>query len=172
MIIIISGSINSGKSTVAKLLAQKLGNTAHIEVDSLRQFVDFMPLDQHLINMNLENAALVAGTFIKEGLNVVITYPLTTDDYKLLTGKLEQYNVPIKTFTLSPSLEVAANNRGERKLSDWERERIKQHYQMGISKPTYQSVIIDNSTIDPNETVELIFNQLKTIKMDPESSSG
>jgi hypothetical protein len=45
MIIFISGSINAGKSTIAKLLAKQLPNTALMEVDALREMITWMPID-------------------------------------------------------------------------------------------------------------------------------
>ena len=77
MIILISGSINSGKTTVSKLLAKKLGNTAHIEIDSLREFTNFMPLDETMIQLNLENSALVANNFHSHDIDSIISYPLS-----------------------------------------------------------------------------------------------
>ena len=46
MIIFINGSINSGKSTISKLLVEGLPNTALIEIDSVRAMIDWMPLEQ------------------------------------------------------------------------------------------------------------------------------
>ena len=75
MIIFLNGSINSGKSTIAKLLAEKLGNSAIVEIDSLREFIDWMPLDKS-IPINLENAVAVTKVFVKNNLNVIIPYIL------------------------------------------------------------------------------------------------
>lgn len=42
MVIIINGPINSGKTTLAKILWEKIPNTAHVEVDKIREFIDWM----------------------------------------------------------------------------------------------------------------------------------
>jgi len=164
MLIFINGSINSGKTTISKLLAKELGNTAHIEVDALREFVDFLPLDERLIVINLTNAALVARTFIEEGLDVIISYPLSAENYALLLSKLGSIQVNILAFTLSPRLEVALRDRGGRKLDDWERERIKHHYQIGINRPTFDTIVIDNSDQTPAETVAEIVGHIQASK--------
>lgn len=39
MIIFINGSINSGKTTVAKILAREFSNIALVEIDSLREMI-------------------------------------------------------------------------------------------------------------------------------------
>ena len=160
MIIIINGSINSGKTTVAKLLSEKIGDTAHIEVDKLREFIDFMPLDKEVINLCLINAALITKTFVDNNLNVIITYPLTKENYDFLIKELNKLNTKIYTFTLSPDLDKVLKNRGERKLSNWERDRIKHHYDIGIHKPEFESIIINNTNQTPEETAQEILKQI------------
>ena len=63
MIIFINGSINSGKSTIAKLLTQNIPQTANIEIDSLRHFIDWVEIDK-AIPINLENAVLLIKNFV------------------------------------------------------------------------------------------------------------
>ena len=42
MILFINCSINSGKSTIAKLLAKKIKNSAILEIDFLRAMINWM----------------------------------------------------------------------------------------------------------------------------------
>lgn len=161
MIIIINGSINSGKTTVAELLVKQLPGTAHIEVDKLRGFVDSMPLTPELINMNLENSAMVTRTFIKHGLDVVITYPLSKNNYDFLIKTIDLPEQKIIVFTLNPELSSVLKNRGNRELNDWEIKRIKHHYESGINNPEFETILIDNSNQTPEETAAQIFEQLK-----------
>lgn len=154
MIIFLNGSINSGKSTIAKLLAEKLGNSAIVEVDSLRDFIDWMPLEES-IPINLENAVAVVKVFVKNNLNVIIPYPLDKENYNYLVSELNELYV----FTLSPRLEVALQDRGSRKLTQWEKERIKYHYSVGINNPDF-GIIIDNSDETEEQTVDRILNKI------------
>lgn len=158
MIIFINGSINSGKSTVAKILADKIGNAALVEVDQLRDFIGWMPL-KDAIPLNLENTVSVIKNFAKNGLNVIIPYPLGQKNYKYLLDNLTQYQDQLRFFTLSPALEAALQNRGTRELTDWEKERIKYHYDIGISNPKF-GIIIDNTAQTPQQTADEILNSL------------
>lgn len=157
MIIFINGSINSGKSTIARLLKLKIPNTAHIEVDKLRALIDWIPLEES-IPINLQNTASLISNFAANNINVIITYPMDKHDYgavfNALTGKHD-----IHFFTLNPKLEVALSNRGSRELTEWEIERIKYHYKAKINKPGF-GVNIDNSTQTPEETLEMIMEKL------------
>ena len=158
MIVFINGSINSGKSTVAKLLADKIGNCAVLEIDNLREFIEWMPIEK-AIPLNLENAVSLINNFDKNDLNVVIPYPLSEKNYKYIKNNLKVNN-KVHFFTLNLDLNEVLKDRGNRKLDDWERERIKHHYEIGINKPSFGK-IINTTDQTPEETLEIIINSLK-----------
>lgn len=158
MIIFLSGSINSGKSTVAKLLLEKLSNTALLEIDALREMINWMPIDQ-AIPINLENAISVIRNFTNHNLHVIIPYPLSQKNYDYVIDKLKNLATEIHVFTLAPKLEKAPTNRGGRELEESEKDRIKYHYEIGIHNPKFGEVI-DNSSQDPKETVQIILESI------------
>jgi cytidylate kinase len=157
MIVFINGSINSGKSTLAKLLAEKIGNCAVLEIDNLRKFIEWMPIEK-AIPINLENAISLIENFDKNDLNVVIPYPLSEKNYKYIKNNLKTKS-KVYFFTLSLDLVEVLKDRGNRKLDDWERERIKHHYEIGINKPSFGK-IINTTNQTPKETLELIIDWL------------
>lgn len=159
MIIFISGPINSGKSTISKLLERKIKNLAVVEVDDLRKMIEWMPLED-AIPINLENAMSVIRTFTKNGLNTVMAYPIRKENHDYLINNLKDLNVDIYIFTLSPNMESILKNRGERKLTEWEIERIKYHYSIGIANPSFGE-IIDNTNQTPDETAAIILSKIK-----------
>ena len=158
MIIFINGSINSGKSTVAKLLSKELPKSALLEIDVLHEMIEWMPIDQ-AVPFNLENASSLIKNFVHRGIDVIVPYPLSEKNYAYFQANLESLAIPIFVFTLAPSLEKALMNRGNRELTEWETERIKHHYNIGIHKPTFGE-IIDNSDQTPEETVRDILSKL------------
>lgn len=162
MIIFLNGSINSGKSTVSKLIAKELPNTALIEIDALREMISWMSLDQS-IPLNLENAVSIITNFAERNLNIVIPYPLSQKNYDFMIENLKDLNADIRVFTLAPQLEKVLTNRGTRELDDWERERIKHHYIIGIPNPSFGE-IIDNSNQTPEETVKYILSRLNELQ--------
>ncbi len=158
MIIFLNGSINSGKSTVAKLLAEKVPNSALVEIDALRDMIAWMPIDQ-AVPINLENAAAVIRNFTKHGISCIVPYPLSEKNHAYMTEALANIGTPIHYFTLAPSIETALSDRGGRKLDDLERERIKHHYAIGIHTPSF-GTIIDNSQQTPEKTAQEILRNL------------
>ena len=154
MILLLNGSINSGKTTVSKQLAQMLPRTAHVEVNDLSDFIDWMPLLES-IPLNLANAAAVTRNFVAFGLNVIISTPLRRQDYDYLLRELRPLGVPIYGVTLDPSMAVALTNRGARELTQWELRRIPQLYAEGYHTPAF-GIIIDNAHQTPGETAREI----------------
>lgn len=161
MIIFLNGSINAGKSTVSKILSKKIANSALVEIDALREMIEWMPIDQ-AVPINLENAISVISNFTKKGLNVIVPYPLSQKNYEYVLENLKGFDVKLYFFTLAPKIEVSLTNRGNRELNDWERERIKHHYNIGITNPEFGEVI-DNSEQTPEETANYILTKINEL---------
>ncbi|MCG7584315.1 hypothetical protein [Photobacterium sp. OFAV2-7] len=155
MVILLNGSINSGKTTVGKALCLR-EKFAFIEVDSLRDFVSWLPLEES-IELNLENAVDVAINFDLRGINSVIAYPLSEMNYLHVRELLECAGIDAIPITLFLGLASLCNNRGGRELSDWEVSRIGELVDLGIAKPDF-SHIIDNSEISVDETVDKVLD--------------
>lgn len=158
MIIFINGSINSGKSTIAKNLAEEIPNSVVLEIDVLRDLIKIVPLDK-AIPINLENTVLLTRNFVKHHFNVLIPYPLSKKNHDFLIEGLKDIKEKMHTFTLNPSIEIVLGGRG-RKLTEWEKERIKHHYKIKINKPDF-GMIIDNSHQTPEETTAQILALIK-----------
>lgn len=157
MVIFISGSINSGKSTVSKLLSEKIGNSAILEIDELRNFIEWMPLED-ASPINWENAVALIKNFVGHSLNVIVPYPISQKNYDKIIEKLKDLDTKTYFFTLNPSLESILKNRGNRELNEWEVSRIKYHYKIGINNPSFGD-IIDNTNEHPLETVDKILSK-------------
>ena len=155
MLIFISGSINSGKTTTANALANRLGAIS-INVDDLIDSIPNFNLATDLDkSMDLAIDAINKG--LAQGRDVVANYVVRQKDFDRFKNEIntkEQYVV-----TLSPRLEVAQSKRGDRELSEWEVSRIKHHYDRGIASPKF-GYIIDNSDLTVDETVNSILRLL------------
>jgi hypothetical protein len=162
MIIFLNGSINAGKSTVAKILAKEITNTALLEIDALREMIEWMPIDK-AVPINLENALSVIRNFVKREISVIVPYPLSQKNYDFIMSGLKDLETDIHIFTLAPKLEKTLTNRGTRELDEQEKERIKYHYNIGIPNPTFGE-IIDNSEQTPKETADYILSKIHELQ--------
>lgn len=159
MIIFLNGSLNTGKSTIAKLLGKKLPNCAVIEIDRFHEFISWLEIKK-AVPINLENAVSVIKNFARRGFNVVVPYPLSEANYQYLIKELSEFKKQIRVITLAPSKKVALSQRGSRVLDDWEKGRINLHYQKGLHRPSFGQ-IIDNSSQSPQQTLVKILALLK-----------
>lgn len=151
ILVFISGSINSGKTTTSKLLAEKLG-AALINVDDLNDTITNFNLATDL-DKSMDLAIAKINEYLAEGKDVVANYVVRQRDFDRFAKEVhtkEQY-----VITLAPRLEVAQGKRGDRQLSEWEVARVKHHYDTGVANPAFGH-IIDNSDIDIEEAVERI----------------
>ena len=169
MIILINGSINSGKSTVAKILAEELSHSALVEIDVFHEMIEWMSIDQ-AVPLNLENAVSVIKNFVKYDIDVIVPYPLSEKNYQYMIDNLKDLNIPIHVFTLAPKLDKTLTNRGTRELTDQEKERIKHHYNIGIPTPTFGE-IIDNTNQTPEETAKHILTKINELQFGPKRSA-
>ncbi len=158
MIIFINGSINAGKSTVAKILAKRIPDASLLEIDTLREMINWMTIDK-AVPINLENAVSIIKNLSKRNINVIVPYPLSKNNYDYITNELDNINTKIYFFTLSPDLDKVLTNRGNREISDSEQKRIKYHYEIGINNPSFGEVI-NNSDQTPEETTDYILSKL------------
>lgn len=157
-VILVSGSINAGKTTVSRLLVKRIPRTAHVAVDSLRDFVRWMPLSES-IALNLANAAAVACNFLDAGLHVVLDSPLSQADHDGFVAALGGRAERLDAFVLAPPIEVALRDRGARPLDAWERARIHEMYEERIHEPGF-GIAIDTSELTPDQTVDEILGHL------------
>lgn len=156
MLVFISGSINSGKTTTSKALAGKLGATC-INVDDLNDRIPNFNLATDL-DRSMDLAISEINNCLARGQDVVANYVVRPKDWERLQ---KEVNTPrIFVITLSPRLEVAQSKRGSRDLTDWEIARIQYHYDTGVASPTFGH-IVDNSDRSVEETVDEIVKIIK-----------
>ncbi len=151
MLVFISGSINSGKTTTSKALAKKLG-AACVNVDDLNDTIPNFNLATDL-DKSMDLAIQTINSYAKKGKDVVANYVVRQKDFERFEKEVDAQ--PQIVITLAPRLEVAQSRRGNRELSEWEVSRIKHHYDTGIASPKFGH-IINNSDLTLTETVNHI----------------
>ncbi len=164
-IININGPINSGKSTISKMLAEILPQSLFIEVDNL-----LSDEEQAAMNLSMEqgwgerierlNVCIEKEKQKKHYQNIIFAYPITEKLYRRWVS-WENGDTSFISITLSPNMTVCLQDRGERKLDEWERTRIKEMYGQGYQNPQCSDFVVDNSTQTPKETLALILSFLE-----------
>lgn len=151
MLVFISGSINSGKTTTAKALAKRLG-ADFINVDDLNDTIPNFNLATDL-DKSMDLAIAEINKSLARGHDVVANYVVRQTDFDRFKNEISTKDQHV--ITLAPRLEVAQGKRGGRVLSNWEVQRVKHHYDSGIATPEFGH-IIDNSDINIDQTINKI----------------
>ncbi|MDY6407432.1 MAG: shikimate kinase [Pseudomonadota bacterium] len=160
LILNINGPINSGKTTVSKILVNLLPNATFIEVDELMNDEEEKRLglsiqDGWAKRQKRLNEKLLELKASREFETVIFAYPISEKSYKTWSS-LADKNTRFINITLAPSLEECLKNRGTRELDDWERNRIKEMYEEGYQNRPYSDFVINNDNQTPKETAEII----------------
>ena len=170
LILNINGPINSGKTTVSKILVKLLPNATFIEVDELMSDEEEAKLGLSIQDGWTErqkrlNDKLLALKKSHEYETVIFAYPISENSYKTWSSMADE-NTCFMNITLAPSLQECLKNRGTRELDDWERNRIKEMYEEGYQNRPYSDFIINNDNQTPEETAKVIekfiLNKLKS----------
>ena len=161
----INGPMNSGKSTVSKILVKLLPNSTFIEVDDLMSDEEQKKLGLSLKEGWKErhkrlNEKLLTFKQSREYKTVIFAYPIADNTYADWKA-MEDKNTHFLNITLAPSLEECLKNRGTRKLDDWERNRIRQMYEEQYQNRPYSDLIINNDYQTPEQTAKIIAGFVK-----------
>lgn len=164
----INGPINSGKTTISKLLQKKLPKSFFIEVDELLSDDEQKKLSlsrkegwaerlQRLDKIVVQEKKLLRYEYI------IFAYPMTEKVYHQWM-LWEDNCTRFINITLAPNMCICLQNRGTRELSETEKARIKQMYLEGYHCSKHANLIIDNSEQTPDETAKEVLNYLDGIK--------
>ncbi len=154
VVVCINGSINSGKSTIARLLADRLPGARFVEGDD--HDGHDLPFEEMIAH-----AVQRLATIVAEGREtLVIAYPLRETEFAILRDAAASRDLQLVVVTLAPPLEVVLVQRGARLLDDGERARIREMYGEGYHQRPFSDLII-GGTPDPNSIVAAIIERVE-----------
>jgi adenylate kinase family enzyme len=165
-IIILTGPPGAGKTTIGKILAEKVKNSAVVSTDTLRYFLKNGKADkgdkdwERQLSLGAENACILAKNFFKNGFNVFLDDVICDKErmkiYHKKLGKLKPAYV-----LLLPSKEITAKRDLER--GEWAMKERAMHLHDRFSefiKKEKRFFIIDSSKHTAEDTAEEILKHL------------
>ncbi|MBF9233745.1 shikimate kinase [Microvirga alba] len=149
-VIHINGPINSGKSTVGYALSRLLPDAVFIDGDD-HDAPEDAPLLIRISAALQRIKAFITGT---DATYLVVAYPLDQLSYEQLRAAADDRGAHYLVLTLAPPAEVALANRGERILSQEERERIFEMYREGYHARAFSNLVLDTAGLTPEESTD------------------
>jgi hypothetical protein len=149
-VIHLNGPINSGKSSVGRALANLLPGAVFIDGD------DHDAPDDAPLCTRIQVALWRIETRIAEatGDYLIVAYPLDQVHYDQVRVASERRGARLLVLTLAPPLEVALSDRGARRLTPDERERIIEMYEEGYQARALSNAILDTAGLTPEQSAQ------------------
>ncbi|KVD91830.1 shikimate kinase [Burkholderia stagnalis] len=142
-VIHLNGPINSGKSTIGAALARTLPDARFIDGDD-HDAPEDAPFD---VQWAIALERLVRCIADERKRFLVVAYPIGEMEYERLRAACDARSARLFIVTLAPPEAVARSDRGERVLTDWERERIAQMYREGYASRDFSDCLVDTSRL-------------------------
>jgi hypothetical protein len=154
-VIILNGSVNSGKTTTGRVLAQLLPGAVFIDGDDhgVPRSVPF----EEMTELSLD--WLIARVVEATAPVLVIARPLRDHDFVRLQAVTKRRGAELVVVTLAPPLAVAGADRGDRKLDAWERNRVPEMYAEGYASRAFSDLIVTDMP-GPDVTARFIVEHL------------
>jgi tRNA uridine 5-carbamoylmethylation protein Kti12 len=163
-IIILTGPPGAGKTTIGKILADKIKNSAIVSSDDLRYLIKNGKAKiedknfEEQLQLGVANAILLAKSFYKNGFNVFLDDILLEDKFNIYYNSLKKYN--LKIILLMPNKEMLAKRDLERGEWAMKERAIRLHDKFTrFSKNKKEFIVIDSSNQIPDKTAEEIIKK-------------
>lgn len=171
-LLVVTGIMAAGKSTIARLLAQRFARGVHVEADVLQRMIvsggvwvsqpgepDGEAAQQ--LRLRLKNACLLARSFFEAGFTVVIDDIIMGDRWTHLQEELR--GLPFSLVILAPRVDVVARQRDLNRPKDPQGDAWAAYLDHAL-RTTMANVglWIDSSEQTPEETVEYILQRLQS----------
>jgi len=163
-VLFINGPINSGKSTVGKILSTQIKDAVYLEGDEVVSKKD-LSLPQWIV-ATVMTSTLKACELAHEAKLPIIAFPLRDNDWKVISKLCEHAGVKPICVTLDPGLEISLSKRSDRELNSSEKERIQEMYKEGYHQRSFSSLTLDNSSETAQDTSQKIQKFLDRISAD------
>jgi tRNA uridine 5-carbamoylmethylation protein Kti12 len=161
-ILILTGPPASGKSTVARALAERYDRVAHIEVDTLRHFVTppgYVPPGRPGFErqqaLATRNAACLARNFLDERFAVIIDDVVVDEaDVTAYLDALKPGAFSVHFVRLLPRLDVCLKRNQEREEGRMLPERVEKVWRDFATAEVKAGSAIDSSDLSPYATAD------------------
>jgi predicted kinase len=162
-VFLITGPSASGKTTVARLLAERFPRGVHVEGDVFRRSIvtgrqeatpELSAEALSQLRLRYRLAAAAADGYFDEGFTVVlddvVAGPLLTEYVELIESR------PLHVVVLLPTIQAIAEREAGRVETGYHSYSVEQLYEAFVNETPRIGLWLDTSELTPEETVDAI----------------
>lgn len=166
MIYLITGLMASGKSTISRLLAERLPMSVHLRGDVFRKMVvsgradmSKVPTREALSQLDLRYrlTVITAKEYHAAGFDVVMQDNYYGEKLPLMLGLLEPD--PVFTVVLCPGVDTIKARESARNKNGYTGFAVETLYRNFMSGTPHIGLWVDNGSLTPKETVDIILKE-------------
>ena len=169
-IILITGIMASGKSTVAQHLAERFTKSVHLRGDVFRRMIvngrvemeaDFSQAAYDQLHLRYQLAVNTAQTYCRAGFTVVYQDVVIGPDLKMVVDMFRNAETPLYVVVLCPSVEVVAMREAARQKTGYTSWSVESLNKVLHSETPRLGWWVDTSALSVEETVDTILQHLE-----------
>ena len=162
MILLLRGPASVGKSTIGRLLGEKLPSLARVDLEDLMRLLPDPEWDERRSAVTLRNAAALAASFGAAGYDLLVEgrFARAGDLDRVLAAvreSAENPRGPVFLFTLTAPLEALRKRNSSRPAGERAADaELRATYEAFREAAETRGYFLDSRDLDPRETARLI----------------
>ncbi len=172
-IILIDGPMGSGKTTLSKLLSQKLPDFARIALPDIKRFVPNFRENEATLKIIRDVILSMANTYLQNGVSIIVEQISSSKDLINLKELSTRHNSSLYAFRLTAPqdlrlkrvLERSKESLGVIELSNSKILEIEEYFKANEmfyhENPLIEATIIDSEINNPDEISKKIIEELE-----------
>ncbi|MFA6397912.1 MAG: AAA family ATPase [Candidatus Paceibacterota bacterium] len=164
-IVLITGPMGSGKTTVSKILHSKLKRTALISLDHIKKFISDFKRETKDNEISRNVILAMTKEYLRQNISVIIEQALSLGQINKFQKIADKYKANYFVYQLDAPrkiLEKRIKQRteipGKQKVS---KERIVKNYNFHLENKYSKAIILDSEKLTPEKIASLIIKDVK-----------
>ncbi|KKW39539.1 MAG: hypothetical protein UY89_C0020G0003 [Parcubacteria group bacterium GW2011_GWA1_54_9] len=167
-LVLIDGMSGGGKTTVTRLLAEKLPRTAIVGFDKIKKFVSDFERGVRDNQVAREVTMVMVQKYLDLGLSVIIEHPFKNEEeIDFYTKVASEREIPCHKFQLHADPSIALERvvkRTKENKGDLAEERARHNISLFQPRAHLGFKVIDTTDVKPEDITDTILNEILVLK--------